>query len=500
MGTYEPFDAIVVGAGIGGLSAAITLAAAGRRVLVLEAHSRAGGKADVCELDGVEVDTGPSVLTLPEVFQQLIASAGLDPQRELGLRRLSPAFRYVYADGVSLDLHHRPDDTLKSVSSALGADAARELSQFMRYAEGIWSAAAPVFVFGPAPSVGGMLRGGLGTLGAVLRIDPLSNMRDAIARRVRSPHLRMLLERYATYNGSDMRRAPATLNCISHVELALGGFGVEGGIAALVRALERAARALGVVFRFGTRVQQVCMRGAQVCGVRVDDGTFEAPVVVMNADVAHVLRDLVPARPILTNPALGIEPSMSGYNAIYRVRRRPRVPHTVLFPRDYAAEFADIFDRDTPPREPSVYVCAQEACHGRSGWAAHEALYVMANAPAEPHGGARPAAIWTELRAAVHARLLQAGLVEPDAELLWERTPTDLARRFPRSRGSIYGAASNGRSAAFQRPKNVVPGVRGLYLASGSAHPGGGLPLAAQSGRQAAAEALVDASRNAVSS
>jgi 1-hydroxycarotenoid 3,4-desaturase len=137
-----------------------------------------------------------------------------------------------------------------------------------------------------------------------------------------------------------------------------------------------------------------------------------------------------------------------------------------------------------------VYVCSQEACHGRTGWTEHEPLFVMANAPAEKIDSARPSFVWNELRSTVHERLRRAGVLERDDELLWERTPAQLALRFPRSRGSIYGASSNGRSAAFQRPSNTVRRIPGLFLASGSAHPGGGLPLAAHSGREAAEAAL----------
>jgi phytoene desaturase len=487
--SWPSYDAIVVGAGIGGLSAAITLGAAGRRVLVLEAHDSAGGKAGVCRLEGVEVDTGPSVLTLPHVFEQLLASAGLEPARALRLRRASPSFRYLYPDGISLDVHHELDATLRSVESALGGEAAREFAQFLAYAGRIWEAAAPAFVFGAAPGVVALMAQGLRGLSALSRIDPLQTMRDAIEKRVRSPHLRELLARYGTYNGSDVRSAPATLNCIAHVELALGGFGVEGGIGALVAALEHAARKLGVEFRFGARVERLWLRAGRVCGVQTGGAPIAAPVVVMNADVAHVVADLL-GTSVPHGIRLASRPSMSGYNAIYRARRGGRVPHTVLFSSDHAKELADIFDRDSPPSEPTVYVCSQEACHGRPGWPEHEPLFVMANAPAEPIEGERDAAVWATLRARVHERLTAAGLLEPDARLLWERTPSDLARLYPRSRGAIYGAASSSWYSAFQRPDNAVRSVPGLFLASGSVHPGGGLPLAAQSGLNAARAAL----------
>lgn len=489
MNDQTDFDAIVVGAGAGGLSSAITLAAHGRRVLVIEARAEPGGKAGAAEVDGVTFDTGPSVLTLPRVFQELIASAGLDPAAELQLRSSSPSFRYLYPDGVGVDVHHQLDDTLASVSAALGRPAARELDAFMRYAARIWDAAAPVFVFGPAPNVSGILGRGLAALSAVSKIDPFNDMQTAIRKRVTSPHLRMLLSRYATYNGSDVRRAPATLNCIAHVELALGGWGVEGGIGALVKALVRAAEHLGVTFRYGEPVRELLLEGRAVRGLRTSCGRYTAPTVVMNADVAHVVGDLIPEgtrHGVRTSDA----PSMSGYNLVLRARRRHRTPHTVLFPQDYEAEFVDIFDRDRPPTDPTVYLCAQEVCHGRRGWQDHEPLFVMANAPPEPAAGERPHEVWRELRTTVVGRLLRAGLIDADDEVVWERTPGDLARQFPGSRGAIYGASSNGMTAAFQRPDNVVANLPGLYLASGSAHPGGGLPLAAQSGCEAAKAAL----------
>ena len=178
---------------------------------------------------------------------------------------------------------------------------------------------------------------------------------------------------------------------------------------------------------------------------------------------------------------------MSGWTAVARAgRRADRMPHEVLFPADYDAEFADIVDRDRPPASPTVYLCAQERCHGRSGWADDEPVFVMANAPAEPATGPRPAQVWSALEDAVVQRIRGADLWADGDALVWRRSPTELAAAFPGSRGAIYGAASNDRFAAFKRPPNRVPGLSGLYLASGSAHPGGGLPMVALSGLAAA--------------
>jgi phytoene desaturase len=486
-------DVLVIGAGMGGLSAAITLAARGLSVDVLEAAERPGGKLGVAVIDGVEVDTGPSVLTLPDVLDRVLRLAGTSLREELTLREPSPAFRYLYADGATLDVYPALADTLASVQRSLGSEAARELEDFLRYSQRIWEAAGPHFVFGPAPSPASLLRVGLAGLASLHQIDPFGRMWGSIQRRVRSPHLRMLLARYATYNGSDVRRAPATLNCIAHVELALGGYSVQGGMYEITRALLRAAEGIGVRIHMGSRVERLRVSDKRVLGAECTDSSmWSAPIVVANADAAHTLNDLLPDGAARVQP----EPSMSGWTSILRAQRRQgaqaRTAHAVLFPSEYLQEFTDIFDRDQPPAEPTVYLCAQEACHGRTGWAEQEPVFVMANAPAEPENAARPPEVWEALGRTVLERLDAAGLRASGDAIVWERTPTQLAAAFPGSRGSIYGAASNSPLSAFRRPANRVRSVRGLFLASGSAHPGGGVPLCLLSGQAAAEAALAD--------
>ncbi len=483
---------IVIGAGLGGLAAAIKLAARGRPVEIYERADQPGGKAGIVTIDGVEVDTGPSVLTLPQVLREVLQTAGVALEDVIRLRPASPGFRYHYPDGVVLDVHHRRDQTLASVARTLGPGPARELADFLDYAGAIWEAAAADFVFGPAPTVATLLRAGLRNLSTVVRVDPLRSMERAIRSKVREPHLVDLLLRYATYNGSDPRRAPATLNCIAHVELDLGGWGIEGGIHALVRALVGVLTRQGVPLHLGQGVAEIELGARGVTGVRLEDGRrVAASAVVCNADAAHLARALLPPgtpHGIATDaPA-----SMSGWTGILRARRRQgesaRVPHQVVFPEDYAAEFQDIFDRDQPPRAPTVYLCAQEACHGRTGWAEDEPLFVMVNTPPVLPGQPPP----TVDPEAVRARLLAGGHIDAGDRFVWSRQPVELARQYPHTAGAIYGPASNSPFAAFHRAPNALARVPGLYLATGSAHPGGGMPLALHSGRLAARALLAD--------
>jgi phytoene dehydrogenase-like protein len=198
-------DVIIIGAGMGGLSAAMHLAAKGKRVAVYEAQRGAGGKVGVQSFEGVSFDTGPSVMTMIPTLREVFEVAGTSLERELGLvaHHDAPSFRYLYPDGTSLDVFHDLKDTIASVRRTLGDSPARQLSDFMEYSRGIWDAARPNFIEGDAPNIGSMVKLGLTRLGQVMKIDPFHTMWDAICQRVQDERLRWLLARYATYNGSN---------------------------------------------------------------------------------------------------------------------------------------------------------------------------------------------------------------------------------------------------------------------------------------------------------
>lgn len=497
-------DAIVVGAGIGGLVAAVELAARGKRVAVLESASEAGGKIAVARIDGVEVDTGPSLLTWPAVLEAVFARAGADLAEHLRLLRPEPACRYLWPDGTRLDIGRDRESTIAEVRSALGSGAASDLAAFLDHAAAIWRVASAEFIEQDAPDFFALLRRGLPGLRAARQIDAFSTMRAAILDRVESPHLRAILLRFATYAGSDPRRTPATLCSIAHVEMGMGAFGVRGGMIEIVRALELLASRLGVELCYGANVESLAFEGRRCSGVVLAGGERRAArIVVSNADVGHLRAALLPPdrRRALDAPR---EPTTSGLNLVVRDTRRAgstrRAGHTVVFSSDPEAEVIDLFDRRLPPARPTVYACAQEVAHERAGWPTDEPIFLMANAPAlqptldpGPRRGRSAGERDDELVVLEHemlARLSDHDLLGPHARIVWRRTPAELAARFPDSRGALYGPASHGWNAAFKRTPNALAEIPGLYVASGSAHPGGGIPLAALSGRSAARAAL----------
>lgn len=460
----------VVGAGFGGLAAALELGTQGAEVTVFERHHRAGGKADQVQVDGVGYDTGPSVLTMTEYIDPIFERAGTSLRECVDLVSHGPAFDYRFADGVRLCTHTALQDTVDSVREALGDEAAREFTDFLSYSEGIWSLAAPHFVLGEAPRLSRLLSPRLVT--QVKKLDPMNTMWSAIQSRVRTPALRTLLARYATYNGSDVRHAPATLNCIAHVELQRGAYGVRGGVARVADAMVNVAQRQGATFAFGCEVTRIASRRP---GYEITAGSDVTPVdaVVFNGTHQNLQRVLG-----LGTGRRGKRPprSMSAWNFLFRDGKHAlEAPHTVLFPEHYLREFQDIFDGERTPEDPTVYACDLRAAHELSG--PGEMVFTMVNAPALPNGDPCTA---EKVETRVRRRLRAQGLLSDGAECVWSRSPGDLETRFPGSDGALYGAASNSQFSAFKRPAARVQ--KGVYFASGEGHPGGGVPMAMLSG------------------
>lgn len=502
-------DVAVVGAGAGGLASALRLAREGLEVHVFERGAHAGGKIGEGVSDGVRFDTGPSLLTMREHIDELFEACGTTAAEEIELLTHTPGFRYMWPDGARFDVHHELERTREEVQKSFGGKALLEFDAFVAYSKAIWEAALPNFVESEAPSFGSILKLGVTKLREVRKIDPFRSMLQGITRHVSEPHLRDVMMRYATYNGSNALQAPATLNCIAWVELGLGGHGIAGGMSALPQALVRVGERLGVRFHHGQEVCAIDVKRGEVTGLEVRDVSsgermrVAARQIVVNADVAHLRHDLL-ARDVEDGLGEAATPSMSGWTGIYRgTRSEKRAPHTVLFPEHYEEEFEDIFTRDRAPLEPTIYLCDQHLSHAREGWSDGSVpIFVMANAPCEPERGelskAREDEKWGAYRERILARMrvfageLELGGEVMESGLVWERTPADLAREFPGSRGAIYGAASNSQTAAFKRPPNRIKAIRGLYLATGSAHPGGGVPLCILSGKMAAQQLLED--------
>jgi phytoene desaturase len=456
---------VVIGAGVGGLTVAARLAAAGHEVVVHERSATAGGKLAVYRRDGFVFDTGPSLLTLPQVFQGL----------PLDLVPLDPVVRHVFPDGTVLDSSSSSEVFRSRIAAALGPTAAADWSRFWKRAERIWFASWRSVLRRPVTPAS------LATLAwrvdDLVAIAPGRSLRALGRRYLRDPRLRMMLERYATYTGADPRRAPAALAAIPYAELTFGGWYLPGGLGTLASTLREKCESLGVRIEVRSPVTEIRTSGGRVTGVLAGGRVEPADVVVSNVDALSTYRDLLP-----TPSRLGAlaDRSLAGFVLLLGVRgATPSLAHhTVFFPRDYDAEFDAVFGapgrRAVPASDPTVFITRADdpAVHP----AGDEAWFVLVNAPRQ--GTDWSATDWrrpglAEAYAAHILNLLAArGLdVRDRLRFVETRTPADLADATAAPGGAIYGTAGG-----LLRPANRGP-IPGLWLVGGSAHPGGGLPM-----------------------
>ncbi|MBW4437229.1 MAG: phytoene desaturase [Pleurocapsa minor GSE-CHR-MK-17-07R] len=486
---------IVAGGGIGGLSAAIHLAAAGWQVTVLEQNSAVGGKMGEIRAGDFRWDTGPSVITMRQAFEDLFAVAGRDLRDYLTLLPVDPLTRYFYPDGTLLDASRLPTIMAARIREFSGQADADGYLRYLKYAQRIHDITGPVFIYNDPPSLLKLARTRLWDIPAV---DPLRSMQSAIRGFVKSPKMRQLLGRFATYVGASPYLAPATLNVIAHVELSGGVWYPQGGIFEIARAFEKLARELGVEIRTGVRVDEICVEAGRVTGVRSGVDMLPADAVVADIDVATVYEKLLPrgSYPAAQlNQLVRTEPSCSGFILLLGVNRKHAelAHHNIVFSSDYAREFDDIFRRGVPPDDPTIYISITsktDASHAPDG---SENWFVLVNAP--PLGESFDwAAGAGEYRDRVLAALARRGL-DVREHIVSEQmlTPVDIERLTGARRGALYGTSSNDRFNALRRPHNRSPHVRGLYFAGGTTHPGGGVPMVTLSGKVAARMAQQDA-------
>ena len=479
---------VVVGAGLGGLSVAARLAALGHGVELVEQSGEVGGKLGWYSRDGFSFDTGPSLLTLPAVQRDLFLKTGDPLESVLDVVPLDPVARYRFADGTELDL---PGGGLPRVvdalDEALGAGTGEQWAAFLRRASDIWDVAREPFLESPLEGSRTLLRLARST-SDVRTVAPWSSLRSLGRRYLRDERLRVLLDRYATYSGSHPAKAPAALATVPFVEQAFGAWYVRGGLHRLALAVADRARERGVRLRTGTAVDAVLTEGGRASGVRLaDGGVLRADVVVSAVDAAQLYGRLLPRPRSRPSPR---RRSSSGFVLLLALDgRTPGLRHhTVLFPDDYAAEFADLA-AGRPVADPTVYVSAPDDPALRP----HEdceAWFVLVNAPVHDPGGRAPggtdwrdAGLVERYTGTVLDALAARGLdVRARLRFAQVRTPADLEALTGSDGGAIYGTSSDGARSAFLRPANRSP-VPGLFLVGGSAHPGGGLPLVGLSAR-----------------
>jgi phytoene desaturase len=477
----------VVGAGIGGMSAAARLAKQGHQVTVFENSDQSGGKCRTEWFGDYAFDTGPSLLTLPAVFRDLFLKTGKRIEHVLDISPVDPAFNYNFADGSKVTFPNLSNPkTYQEIEKSFGISASQSWRQIIERSEKMWEASRDSFIESELTSIWPLLlRKNL--INQINQISPFTSLRSLSEKLNLDPHLKMIIDRYATYTGSDPRSAPAVLLTIAFVESTFGAWHIKGGIGQLSVALEQRCRDLGVDFQFKSLVTKILVERNKVEGVVLSEGKIiKSDLVVSNSDAEYTFNSLIGNE---VSSARGerrklksATKSLAGFSLLLGLDNSKSKPvdvdhHNVYFPENYDLEFDQIFTQKVPVTDPTIYLCAPKDSSMVKG-ADKDAWFVLVNAPRhEPESGWNWKDGGQEYAQKIISKMDDLGLnVTNRLDFMEYRTPADLENYAMAPGGSIYGTSSNSPVSAFLRARNRSK-VKGLFCVGGSAHPGGGLPL-----------------------
>jgi 1-hydroxycarotenoid 3,4-desaturase len=481
----------IIGAGIGGLTAAILLAARGCAVTLCERAPGPGGKISEARHGDLALDTGPTLLTSRAIFEAVFAAAGATLTEHVALTPLEVLGRHVWPDGTALDLHRDDARNADAIGARFGAAEARGYLAFRARAQRVHAALERSFLENPRPTALG-LAADLG-MPRLLALSPFAALQDALATHFRDPRLIQLFGRYATYVGASPQLAPATLMLVAEIEQA-GLWRVAGGMVRLAEAMAALATASGARLRFGAAVTAIEVERGRAAGLRLADGErVPAEAVIANADIATLAAGALgaeAARAVEAVPTRRRSHSAVSWAVVGRVAGRAPLHTNLVFADPRGDEHAQIAWRGRLPAASTLHLAALDRGDEEREAKGPERLVIRMSAPARGDGPPMPTEEALRLTTSRFSQLAAAGFeVIPEDDMIEMTTPEDHERRYPGTGGALYGPAMHGWNAAFERPRAATR-LPGLFVAGAGAHPGAGIAMAALSGRFAAEAVL----------
>lgn len=482
---------VIIGAGIGGLSAALRLAHRGLKITVLERHATPGGKMRTLPTVAGPVDAGPTVLTMKPVFEALFADVGLRLADHVTLEQQEMLARHFWPDGTQLDLMRDHEASIANVHATFGPRAAAEFAAFSTRTKQLFDAFDQPMMQAATPTLGAMTRCVLRNPHLIPAMAPHLSLAQSLRKQFTDPRLAQLFARYATYVGGLPDASPALLALVWHAERS-GVWHARGGMHALARGIADCAAGFGTTFCYNTHVTQIETHGGTVCAVHTNGARIAADAVLFNGDPAALAGGLLGADaqtaipPEAANPR-SLSATVLGFAAVPRGVNL--AAHNVFFADNPQSEYAPL-GIDHQQTDPTLYVCAQDRFTGiPSG---PERFEIILNSPPLTSNHPDDQKEKTACHTLILNRLSRFGLTfDPAPTLHTVTAPHDFATLFPASAGALYGRSPHGMMAAFKRP-TARTALRGLYLAGGGAHPGAGVPMAALSARHAAEAIAAD--------
>jgi phytoene desaturase len=471
--------AIIIGAGIAGIATAIRLSLKGYQVEVFEAGPIAGGKLSEMKLNDFRFDMGPSLFTMPQYVDELFTLAGKKPSDYFKYEKLDIVCNYFYEDGTRISAFADRNKFAEEIATKT-EDSAESIIQFLENSKNIYEITNSVFLQRSLHKWSSYFS--WQTFKSLIRfpqIDAFRSMNKSIESYFKDYKTIRFFNRYATYNGSNPYKAPATLNVIPHFEQYFGAYFPVGGMYSISSSLEQLARDLGVTFNFNSYVEEIVLEKGRANAVMVNGLSYAADLIVSNMDVWYTYQNLlknfaVPER------IQKQERSSSALIFYWGINRSfPELEmHNIFFTENYREEFKQIWEDKSIYHDPTIYVNISSKSKSDDAPEGSENWFTMINVPSNTGQN------WDELIADARKNMI---------DKLSKNLGCDISQHIvceeildPRSidsktfsyQGSLYGSSSNSQFSAFLRHANFTSKIEGLYFVGGSVHPGGGIPLA----------------------
>jgi diapolycopene oxygenase len=482
----------IVGGGLGGLSASISLASNGCEVHVYEKNEHFGGKLMPVSLGSHTFDFGPNTITMPQIFDEVFLDAGEDPRNYFEWIKLDTHTRNISSHGEIFEMSTDVDHVMNQLKE-LDPYAAQRYSDYLAEVTRLYHLAEKEFFPRTFTSMKDYLSPSL--FNAFTKVRPLQSMDSFHRKYFNHPLLLQTFNRYATYIGSSPFQAPATFSLIAYLEMIQGVYYVKGGNVKIAESMVRLAEKLGVHLHAGVEVTKISVMDAEAKSLILSNGeevTFDA--VVMNGDLLEAYPKLVEERyrPSMKNKKVeSYSPSISAFVLLVGLNKRldNLLHHQVYFSSDYKREFDTLFNGEYSD-DPTIYI-SNSSVTDPSVSPDGDNLFILVNAPPIKAAASKSLDTYERYRDLVYDRLESFGL-QFRPHIMHEKmiTPHDIQAKFGAFKGALYGISANERKNTFLRPSNRSKDISNLYFAGGTTHPGGGSPMVIMSGRNVARELL----------
>lgn len=483
---------VVIGAGLGGLSAAISLRSKGYSVEIIEKNDRIGGKLNLREIDGFSFDLGPSIFTLPQIFKDLFNRAGKSMADYVQLEAVHPHWRNFFEDGLVLDLDPEEAAMKRELAKLPGDPDAHwdNLQKFLQYGRQQYQLIDEGYFARGLDTTWEMIRF-YGLLGLYRGMDWKHSMAESIANHFDNDHLRRIFEYFIKYVGSSALRAPGYMNMMPLIQFDYGLWYVKGGMYQLAAGLGKLIDEMDIPVRLNTSVREIEKSGKHVRGVVLENGEkIPADYVVCNMEVIPAYKHLLHEPPKFLKKLEKFQPACSGLvihlgtNRIY-----PQLAHhNFFFSKNQHKHFKTVFEHGQLPDDPTIYLVAPTRTDPSKAPEGHDNIKILPHIPPIDPDHPLTAEDYAKLRDRVLEKLERMGLTDLRQHIVVEDmlTPLDIESMYRSNRGSIYGVVSDWKlNKAFKAPKQSTR-YKNLFFTGGSVNPGGGMPMAVLCGQKVA--------------